>query len=447
MLKRIIGFSTHNIYYKSPVFMQHVFTSVYGYKLRRERYNRLYRKAFKGYVRGGTDKRESLAQLIHHLKNNIQKYRNIEIDQEDLMESFLKLPVTVKADLRYELEERSFKEGILRMSRTGGTTGENLVVYDSEHDRARRMAYLDYIKWMNGIEPFSRRASFTGQELTPHNHKNKLWRYNWSMNQILYTSLYMTHENIHHVYESLARSKPVSLDGIPSSLHMLARHILKHDLTVDWGMKAIFPTAETLLPHVKSDIEKAFNAMVIDQYSSSEGAPFIYSTKDGTYRIGDETGLIEFHKAGRHLYDMVVTSFINNATPIVRYKIGDQVEIKSQAEYLNSYQDDIQITRIIGRQAEYLYGHDGNKVTNANISWIIDGFEEKVAHIQFVQKEMNRFIINLVVDDDFDKKDEKMLGKRAVRWLGLNSHFDFNYLDTIPKEKNGKVRLIINEVG
>lgn len=447
MLKKMITSSTHDFYYRSPVFLQHAMTSVYGYKLKRERYNRLYRAALKRYAQEAFDKEQALLDFMRHLKGNIKFYNDMEINEENILESFLRLPETVKDDLRKELDGRSHKAGVLRTARTSGTTGTNLIVYSSEHDRAERMAYLDYIKLQSEVAPFSKRASFTGQELTPENHGNILWRYNMPMNQVLYATYYMNPENVQHVYENMAKFKPVSLDGFPSAIHMVAKYILANNIDVDWEVKAVFPNAEILLPHVKADIEAAFGTQVIDQYASSEGAPFIYGTEDGRYRLGHETGIFEFHRVDKHLYEMVVTSFINRATPLVRYRIGDQVEIDSDKVYLNSYTDDIEITKIIGRHMDYLVGSGNNKVMNVNLSWIIDGFEEKVIQFQFVQKEKDRFAVNMVVESSYDKNaDEEILRGRLERQLGAANHYKFNYIDQIPKEKSGKVRFIINEM-
>src|SRR5699024_3369668 len=144
------------------------------------------RGALRRYIRGGIAQKDLLLELMYHLKDNIEVYKNIRIDEKDLMKSFKRLPMTDKEDLRTEREERSHKKGIIRISTTSGTTGANLVVYESEHDRARRMAFLDYIKYQNGVMPFSKRASFTEKEINRVNHNNKLWRYNITMKQMLY---------------------------------------------------------------------------------------------------------------------------------------------------------------------------------------------------------------------------------------------------------------------
>lgn len=447
MLKKIKTFKAHDIYYNSPVFIQHAMTSAYGYKLKRERYRKIYRSALKRYVKGDFDKEQKLLHLMKHLKSNVEFYKDIEVDENNIMESFFKLPFTVKEELRNELEERSWKEGIIRISRTSGTTGENLIVYDSEHDREERMAYLDYIKYINGVVPFSKRASFTGQELTSVNHKDKMWRYNYPMRQMLYSTGCMRPDNVEKIYESLRRFKPVSLDGMPYSMHMVAQYILKNNIKIDWDVKAIFPTAETLFPYIKKDLEQAFDTVVIDQYSSAEGAPFIYGMPDGGYKIGDETGLVEFYKVSDGMYEGVMTSFINYATPIVRYKIGDLFEIESDKEYFNSFERDFNILKIIGKEADYLYHMDGHKVMTNIVMFLMDGHEENIVQAQFVQKVMNEFTVNIVKDSGYTDMDEHLIRKRMHRMLGENIQITFNYTDNIPKEKSGKSRFIINEVG
>lgn len=437
-----------NVYYKSPIMLQHLFTSLYGYKLKRDRYNRLYRDYLEDYIHHRISQKEELLKLLQHLSVNIEAYKGIEVDEEDVHSTFMSLPFTVKDDLRKELSHRSHLKGQLRQNRTSGTTGENLIVHNSEYDRAKRMAYLDYIKLLHGVKPFSKRASFTGHEISQGQDSKVVWRYNFPINQVLYATYQFNHQNMKFVFDNLKKQNPVSLDGYPSAIHMLAKHLLQNKKTEDWKIKAVFPTAEVLAPHVKKDIETAFNTTVVDQYASSEGAPFIYTNTDGKYTVGHETGIFEFFKVDGNIYEMVVTSFLNYATPIIRYKIGDRAEIKSDKPYLNSFTDDFLIERIIGRKSDYLIGSNNNKVTDVNISWIIDGLEEKVVQFQLIQKARNKFVMNLAVEETFNKKKDLLeIKERLDRKFGSGCQFDFIFLKDIPREKNGKIRFIINEMG
>lgn len=437
----------NKIYYKSPTLLQHAFTSIYGFKLKRKRYNKIYYNSLKNYVQTSINSKEQLRKLLIHLKNNISQYKDIQIDNSSILASMKSLPMTSKDMLREELEQRSFTEYNVSVSKTGGTTGKSLKVYSNENDRAMRMAYLDYIKLQHGIEPFSKRASFTGKEITPNNHNNVLWRYNLPMNQILYASFKLNKENVEYVFNNMRKNQIETIDGFPSSIHLVAKYILSNDVEVDWNIKAVFPTAETLTENVKEDIENAFNTSVIDQYASSEGAPFIFTGKNNKYTFGHETGLFEFYKVDHHIYEMIVTSFINYATPIVRYKIGDRVMIESEEEYLNSIENEVQIEKILGRNSDYLLGNNQNIVTSANMSNVVKDLGDKVIQSQFVQKKEDVFLVNLVVSENYSKNiDEDILINKLNDRLGQNNNYKVSYLSEIPKEKSGKTRFIINEM-
>lgn len=437
----------NKLYYKSPILIQHLLTTIYGYKLKRKRYTKDYFKYFEMYKNNETSEEKELKKLLIHLKNNINVFRDINIKNSPI-DVIKNLNFTYKDDLRKNLNEYSWKISNVVINKTGGTTGKSLKVYSTIEDQSKRMAYLDYIKYLHGVEPFSKRASFTGKDILPENHKNILWRRNYFMNQTLYASYKMNKDNVKYIFDDMKKLKPESIDGFPTSIHLLAKYILNNNLKVNWGVKAVFPTAEVLTKHMRDDIEKAFNTVCVDQYASSEGAPFLYSSDGEEFKIGHETGLFEFFKVDSNIYDMVVTSYINYGTVIVRYKIGDQVIINSDKNYINSAEDSFKVLKIIGRNSDYLVGNDENIVTSANMSNVYKDFGDQIIQSQFIQKDKNKFIINLVVTNDYKankSKSEQILKEKLTHRLGLNNTYIFNYFEELPKEKSGKIRFIINE--
>ena len=61
---------------------------------------------------------------------------------------------------------------------------------------------------------------------------------------------------------------------------------------------------------MRSDIEKAFNCPVRNQYASSEGAPFITEDINGDFEIGSMSGYFELEKVEGKIYELIVTGFI-----------------------------------------------------------------------------------------------------------------------------------------
>src|SRR5699024_2544135 len=173
----------------------------------------------------------------------------------------------------------------------------------------------------------------------------------------------------------------------------------------------------------------------------------IFSNQNGVYNVGHETGFFEFIKIEENIYEMLVTSYINYATPIVRYKIGDCVLINSSKTNLNSIEDDIEILKILGRNSDYLIGDDKNIITSVNLANVIKDLGDKIIQSQFNQKDNGHFEIRLVVSSEYlAQKDERTLINKLNHRLGEKSKYNFVYMDEIPKETSGKTRFIINEL-
>src|SRR5207302_10507676 len=112
-------------------------------------------------------------------------------------------------------------------------------------------------------------------------------------------------------------------------IHIVAEHILRRGTTGNVGPRAILVSAETVFAHQRRAIESAFGAKLYNQYSSSEGAPFISECRDGRLHMHLDSGLVEIIDPHGdpvppgQLGQMVVTSFTTHAIPLLRYAIGD----------------------------------------------------------------------------------------------------------------------------
>src|SRR5699024_6167881 len=170
------------------------------------------------------EEEKQIKNLLIHLKYNIPFYKEYlkNIYDSDLTKKvLLELPIITKEDLRKNINSLiNINHKKLFVTSTGGTTGKRLNVYFDKEDNARRMAYLDYFKQQHGVEPFSRRASFTGKEIIPFKQKSDVyWRYNQSINQMLYSGFHVSEKNIPYYIKSLNKFKPKAIDGFPSSIY------------------------------------------------------------------------------------------------------------------------------------------------------------------------------------------------------------------------------------
>jgi len=321
--------------------MQHIFTSVYGQKLKKNRYGKKYHEHML-FLREKFDELNhneyQLRQLnifLEYIQKKSPYYKivlkDLSLPLKDISE-LEKVPIMTKEILRSRIDDivTSSKKK-LSPSFTGGTTGKSLNVFYEFEDGEKRMAFLDFFKERHGVNQGMRRASFTGKDLIPIKQKRKIfWRYNRPLNQLLFSSFHLTEENISNYINALNQFKPQSMDGFPSVMMTLAKYIVRNNINLDFQPIAIFPTAETITDFDREIIEKAFKAKVRNQYASSEGAPFITECPEGNLHLDVMTGVFEKVDNDSNDSEVYVTAFETRGTPLVRYAIGDVLEFSNR---------------------------------------------------------------------------------------------------------------------
>src|SRR5690606_11712837 len=80
-------------------------------------------------------------------------------------------------------------------------------------------------------------------------------------------------------------------------------------------------------------IEGFFKTKMYNQYASSEGAPFIFECEQGKLHLELQSGVFEVMDANNNPSPsgrLIVTSFTTEATPLIRYDIGDSISLESE---------------------------------------------------------------------------------------------------------------------
>lgn len=69
-----------------------------------------------------------------------------------------------------------------------------------------------------------------------------------------------------------------------------------------------------------------------------------------------------------------------------------------------------------------------------------------VEQFQAIQRTADEFTINMVVDKKYDRASEVVIMKRLSKLLKMRLKMEFIYVDHIPRESSGKIRLVKSEV-
>lgn len=440
------------IYDNAPIFIQNLMVSVKGKQFQIERYSKEYYKEIEGLklIENEFEVQEKrLNEFINFISKNSEYYNKIFKDAPNhvKIEDLKLFPVLDKETIRNNIDNMiTRKDNLIKMG-TGGSTGKSLTFYTHKYDMSRRIAYLDFYKEKHGVKKGMRRVSIGGRVIIPNKQKRKIfWRFNRPLNQLLLSAYHADGDNLSYYIKKLNEFKPQTIDGFTTTIHRLAAYILEKNLKLTFKPIAIFPNAEAMTPEMKQDMESAFNCPVRNQYGSSEGAPFITENTEGYLEINPATGVYELEHIQDNIYELIVTGFYTTTTPIFRYKIGDSVELENQLP-VNHSQKDIKIKRIIGRNNDFLYSRERGIVTNVNLSTVIREGGTDIIDSQFIQNDIDKIIINLIVEKNTNKKTlEKILTLKLSTRFGKTTSYEFNYVDNIDKTTGGKKRFTINNI-
>ncbi|WP_281863040.1 hypothetical protein [Planomicrobium okeanokoites] len=331
------------LYENTPIFIQNVLTSWNGYRKTRSRYGNLYysflieleKRQYLNEHHAKKYQEEELQRLLRHAieKSAFYKelYRNIDIGEIRTVADLKELPVLDKEMLLHNIQDiYTVSESAAAESEISYEKGNIIKLLYTKDDVQKRKAFLDFFKKQHGaVNLEMKRASFSSRRIIPDNQHHKVfWRDNYFVRQRIYSSYYCNQENAAVYIEDLEKYKPDFIDGLPSAIFELAKYINRNKFILSFKPVAIFSVGEAVRPECRREIEEAFDCPLRDRYSSSEAAPFVMECVKGRMHYNLYSGVIETTEEG----NMIVTSFNNYGTPLIRYDIGDRVELPEMNE-------------------------------------------------------------------------------------------------------------------
>ena len=202
---------------------------------------------------------------------------------------------------------------------------------------------------------------------------------------------------------------------------------------------------ETITSEMRT-ITESFKTKMYDQYASSRH-PFIFECFEGNLHLELQSGVFEVLdeknipcKKGR----LIITSFTTHGTPLVRYDIGDSVELSTETCCCGN--NNPLIKQIFGRVDDFIYSPETGKINLGNISNTLKD-TKGIMKFQVIQEDINSLEILVVIDNEcFNKKIEKKFIQNWTDRVGLNMNIKIKYVNKINLEKSGKYRIVKNKI-
>lgn len=436
---------------KTPFILQNTAVSLFNAYQYKVRHGGEYKKLKKYYSEVDNFTEEKLHQafidkksdFFTYIKSHSSWYRNYNFEDMSLVN------VLNKQDIINHLNEITTineKDGLVSL--TGGTTGASMKVIYTKSDMQERFAILDHFRAKHGYELGKKTAWFSGKNLISQKDINKgICSHYDFINKIRFYSTFHINQNSFDVYwKSLNEFKPEFIVGFPSSVYEICEIADSKGLRLRHKVKVFFPTAETVLPRHREIIGRVLGCKLVDQYASSEGAPFILECTKGNLHIHPLTGIFEVVDEDMQPTEdgeLLVTSFTTHGTPLVRYRVGDRIKLASPNKQCDCGSFFPLVDKIEGRSTDYVLSPTHGKVNLGNIS---NSTKDVIGIIQFqvIQQELNHVKVLVVATTDFTLAEKNKFKRSLTERFGNQIAIDLQIVDEIKKEKSGKFRLVKN---
>lgn len=399
--------------------------------------------------------KERYAKLIDFAIAHSPYYKEILSGIENVrdIKNISKIPILTKELLRKNIKRIVVETNQkLEKDKTGGTTGKSLEVYNFPRNSQERFAFLDDFRSRFGYELGKKTAWFSGKTLLTDRDikKNRFWKTDPVHQVRYYSTFHIKEEYLKYFVEDLIKFQPEYFVGFPSSMLEIARYGLRNNYDFPKGVvKAMFPTAEKVTAETRQTLESFFHTRVYDQYASSEGAPFIFECVNRKLHLELQSGVFEVldendqpAQSGR----LVVTSFTNEGTPLIRYDIEDSIIMEDENVHCDCGNHNPLVKEILGRIDDYVYSPENGKINLGNVSNTLKD-TKGIIQFQVIQDEIDKINILVVKDDrDYNQKVEEKFMHNWRERVGNQLKIKIIYVNEIPTEPSGKFRIVKNNV-
>lgn len=449
------------IYNLIPNYFQNLLIFIYNYKAYKVRYGDKYNYFIDIFKQNKKLTRDELfdinkkryKEFILNAINNSSYYRQlyINIKNPEDIRNISKLPILNKEDLRSNIKEIVINSNErLLINKTGGTTGKSLEVYTRPVNQQERFAMLDDFRSRFGYELGKRTAWFSGKSLLTKKDikRSVFWKTDYYYKVRYYSTFHIKEAYLKYYIENLAQFKPEFIVGFPSSILEIAKYGIKNGYDFPNGMiKAIFPTAETITDDMRQPIESFFKAKMYNQYASSEGAPFIFECTNNKLHLELQSGVFEVlddNNQPTKYGKLVVTSFTTEGTPLIRYDIGDSIELSD--EVCDCGNNNPLVKAILGRIDDYVFSIENGKINLGNVSNTLKD-TKGIVKFQAIQDSLDTIQLKIIVDKEIYSSDiEKIFIKNWKDRVGNATLIQIEYVEDIPNETSGKYRMVKNNI-
>lgn len=404
---------------------------------------------------------ERLRDIIAYAHAKVPYYRRIMREQgivpSDIRtpEDLTAFPLLTKDDIKRHFKDllsTDFSFDHVDKGHTSGTTGSPLeICYDSALMRMNYAMLDRQYTWAHTrLAAFGDRvAVIRGNVVVPlDHHKPPFWRINYLHRQLLLSSFHLTPGNMNAYVEELRRFRPKVLDGYPSTVYLLAKHLKNIGETLP--LHAVLTSSETLFDFQRETIESSFQCRVFDYFGAAERVVFATECDHHEgHHLASEFGITEILDAdGRSVPPgtpgkLIATTLHNRAMPLIRYVTNDMTALRPRR---CSCGRALPLIDDVATKAEDLLTlRDGRLISPSVLTHPFKPLTS-IAASQVVQEDLDTVVVRVVPTSQFSTQDEQQLVAGLTERLGAAVTVRVERVEELERTRSGKFKWVISKV-
>ena len=401
---------------------------------------------------------EKLRALIKHAYKNVPYYRRIfeerGLTDKDIQttEDLQKLPVLTKDDVRQsfpDLMAEDFNKRKAFLNTTGGSTGEPLKYYVGMDVASITWAGMFRGWGWAGYKLGDKRAAIAGSSLVTDKPTFKMRARNIIERNLKLTALDMSERIMNSYAERLRKYRPLFIRGYPSVLYRFADYLNMKGIN-DIQPKAVFVTAEMLLPQQRKVIEAQFGCRVFDNYGAYDGGPQAMECSEHCgFHISAEKAIMEFVDENKKPVppgcsgEILATDLHNYSMPFIRYAVDDRGTL---AEEQCPCGRGLPLVKYLeGRTTDIITFSDGSTVPGPVLVDLFQKFQY-IKQYQVIENAMDKLLIKLVKREGYTDKDTEHFLSTVKAHLSERAKIEMEFVDEIPTTRAGKHKFVISRI-
>ena len=387
-----------------------------------------------------------LGDILEHCWDNVPFYKEywsdhgVRIRRPSSLDELQAFP-TIGRDLFREHQNRLVAENLESIAHTnqstGGTTGSPLKYKQDLSEQALRYAFAWHWWSFFGYDFGDDNFRITGGSLLPGQAVLKSRIRKWVTRCHGVSCVAMNEQVAKECYKALQRWQPSVIYGYPSMVSEFCTFVSPLDPSFR-SLKAVYTTAEMLLPHYRDKIEKTLGVPVFDTYGCNDGGLLSYECElhRGLHYNDLECVVEAIAPDEAAIGRCAITNLWNRSMPFIRYESGDLIALGE--ERCNCGRIYPLIRSVEGRTGDILRFANGRSLGLPGLTLIFKEFP--IDAWQVVQTARDALEIRIKAKQRLHPEKEEYIRRVIRHHLDAPVDIKIHYAQQLATTSRGKLR-------